>query len=226
MVGPPSDEPHCASRCNETLDIGVLESSFALKPSGLRRFYAASRTCGENPFGFLPSRAVISLHPRKPARASIHSQFLQVMSKTMASVLIAYGIGLGFLGLVVQKAAPTLERVTLIAGLVGGGLCLVWGLAALVGLKGRAWATLSAIATAFVLLSRAIHVWSAASNDPTGSLAVRWVVTFMLVLTVGIVMYLLHGERPPEFYLRGVSPRHPPAPGRNDAPSRVGRSSR
>ena len=140
----------------------------------------------------------------------------------MASVLIAYGMGLVVLGLVVQQIAPGLEQITLIASLVGGGLCLLWGVAALVGLKGRAWATLSAIATAFVLLSQVIHVWSVAADHAAGSLAVRLLITLMLMLTVGIVMYLLHGERPPEFYQRGVNPHLTPASGRDEGPSRKG----
>jgi hypothetical protein len=32
------------------------------------------------------------------------------------------------------------------------------------------------------------------------SLAVRLLVTLMLLMTVGMLMYLLHGERPSEFY--------------------------
>jgi hypothetical protein len=132
------------------------------------------------------------------------------MSRKMAGILITYGIGLGVLGLVVQKLAPALERVTLLAGLIGGGLCLLWGAAALAGLKGRAWATVSTIATALVLLSQAIHVWSVSAPEAGGSLSVRLLVTFMLVLTVGMVMYLLHGERPAEFYSRGVNPRKLP----------------
>jgi hypothetical protein len=137
------------------------------------------------------------------------------MSKKMAVILFTYGIGLGAMGLVVQKLAPALEQVTLYAGLIGGGLCLLWGVAALAGFKGRAWAIVSTIAAALVLLSQAIHVWSVSAPEAGGSLSVRLLVTFMLVLTVGMVMFLLHGERPPEFYSRGVNPRNLTGSGRN-----------
>jgi len=144
----------------------------------------------------------------------------------MASVLMAYGLGLVVLGWVVQQIVPGPEQVTLIASLAGGGLCLLWGVAALAGLKGRAWATVSAIATAFVLLSQVIHVWSVAADHAAGSLAVRVLITLMLMLTVGIVMYLLHGERPPEFYQRGVNSHPNPASRRNAGPSQKGRAAR
>jgi hypothetical protein len=122
------------------------------------------------------------------------------MSKKMASVLIAYGIGLAGLGLVGQQIAPASGRITLVTGLASGGLSLLWALAALAGLKGRAGAILTAIPTAFVLLTRAVHVWIASASEGAGSLIVRLLVTAMFLLAVGILMYLLHGERPPEFY--------------------------
>ena len=47
------------------------------------------------------------------------------MSKKMAGVLIAYGVVLAALGLVVKNIAPGFGWVTFIAGLAGGGLCLL-----------------------------------------------------------------------------------------------------
>lgn len=126
----------------------------------------------------------------------------------MAGVLIGYGVGLAGLGLLLQNIAPAFARVTFIAGLAGGGLCLLWGLAALAGLKGRAWAILSAVATGFVLLSQAVQVWMESSSDGSASLSVRLLVTAMMVFTIGMLIYLLHGERPPEFYRTG--PARPP----------------
>lgn len=126
----------------------------------------------------------------------------------MASVLIVYGIVLASLGLVLQNVAPAAGRITFIAGLAGGALCLLWGIATMAGLKGRAWALLSAMATGFVLLSQAVQVWMESSSDGSPSLAVRLLVTAMMALTIAMLIYLLHGERPPEFYQTG--PARPP----------------
>jgi len=141
------------------------------------------------------------------------------MSKKMAGILIAYGAGLAGLGFVLQQTPPAFGRVTTITGFVGGGLCVVWGVAALAGLKGRAWAVLTAVCVAFVLLSQTVHVWTAPS-DAIGNLAVRLLLTAMTLLTVGTITYLLHGERPPEFYQTGTARRDNQFSNRGEGQSR------
>lgn len=118
----------------------------------------------------------------------------------MASMLIAYGGLLAGLGFLLQQAAPALGKVTFVTSSAGGGLCLLWGIAALAGLKGRAWAVLTTIAATIVLLSQAVHVWMRSAGETPTSLTVRLLVTVMMLLTIGLLVYLLHGERPPEFY--------------------------
>jgi hypothetical protein len=139
---------------------------------------------------------------------STRNRVLPVMSKKMASVLIGYGFVLAGLGLVLQNIAPAFAKITFIASLAGGGLCLLWGVAALAGLKGRAWAILNAMAAGFMLLSQAVHVWMESSSGGSANLAVRLLLTAMMVLTIGMLIYLLHGERPPEFDHPG--PTRPP----------------
>jgi len=58
--------------------------------------------------------------------------------------------------------------VVFIAGVAGGGLGLLWGIAALAGLKGRAWAVVSAIAALAVLLSQAVQVWLSPAGEGAG----------------------------------------------------------
>ena len=129
----------------------------------------------------------------------------------MASVLIAYGGGLAGLGFLLQQVAPALGKVTFIAGFAGGGLCLLWGIAALVGLQGRTWAVLTTIAAALVFLSQTVHVWMPSAGESSTSLTVRLLVTVMMLLTIGMLTYLLHGERPPEFYQTGPTHRDNPS---------------
>lgn len=130
----------------------------------------------------------------------------------MAGILIAYGVVLAGLGLILQKIAPAVGRVAFFAGVAGGALSLVWGVAALAGLKGRVWATLSAIAMIVVLLTQAVSVWTTSATGGT----IRLVVTVMFLMTMGMLLYLFHGERPPEFYERGATRHDNPASGRNE----------
>ncbi len=119
----------------------------------------------------------------------------------MATIILAYGVTLAALSLLVQQTAPEFAKVIFITGIPGGGLCVLWGIVALAGHKRRAWAVLTIIAVAFVTLSQAVQAWFATST----SLTARLVLTFMLLMTVGMLMYLLHGERPPEFYSKGTA---------------------
>lgn len=78
-------------------------------------------------------------------------------------------------------------------------MSVLWGAVALAGMKGRKWAIVTAIATIVVLLSRAVHVWTT-FGEAAGGTTVRLVVTLMFLITVGMLLYLFHGERLPEFY--------------------------
>lgn len=122
-----------------------------------------------------------------------------IMSKKMAGVIMAYGAVLAALGLAVGSVAPELAKITSITGIAGGGLCVLWGLVALAGHKRRAWTVLTLIAVLVVVLSQTVQAWMA-STDKSGSVAGALLLTLMLLLTVGMLMYVLHGEHPPEFY--------------------------
>lgn len=144
------------------------------------------------------------------------------MSNKMAGILIGFGIVLAGLGLAVQKTAPAMERVAFIAGVAGGGLSLLWGVAALAGLKSRQGAILTAIATIAVLLIRGVHVWTT-SMEAEGGALLRLVVTMMFVMTTGMLLYLFHGERAPEFYQRAASRHDDPASAKVEEQSQTGR---
>ena len=144
----------------------------------------------------------------------------------MASVLIAYGVVLAGLGFLLHQTAPVFGKVTFIAGLAGGGLCLLWGIAALAGLKGRSWSVLTAITVALVMLSQTVSAWMGSGSEDAGVLTVRLLVTAMMILSMGMIMYLLHGERPPEFYERGANRRTDPFASGKEAQSRDTRSKR
>jgi hypothetical protein len=145
------------------------------------------------------------------------------MSKKMAIVIAAYGVVLAAISFFIQQAAPALANVIFITGIAGGGLCVLWGIVAIAGHKRRAWAVLTLIAVAFVVLSQVVQAWSVSTDETSTSLTDRLVLTFMLLMTVGMLMYILHGERPPEFYTTGTARRDTSPSRGNDAHSDGGR---
>jgi len=144
------------------------------------------------------------------------------MSKKMAGVIMAYGAVLAALGLAVRSVAPELARITSITGIAGGGLCVLWGLVALAGHKRRVWTVLTLIAVLAVVLSQTVQAWLA-STDKSGTVAGALLLTLILLLTVGMLLYALHGERPPEFYTSETVRRDRPPSRGNDAHSDGGR---
>lgn len=110
---------------------------------------------------------------------------------------MGYGLLLIVLGLVVRSVMPEKGSTGWIAGITGGGLCLLCGILAWAGHKRRVWTVLTAVAVALVLLSQTVHAWMPAADK---SAAAVWLLTLMFLLTVGLLIYTLHGERPPEFY--------------------------
>ena len=133
------------------------------------------------------------------------------MSKNMARVLIAYGIVLVVLGFVLYRISPELGKVTWITCFAGGGLCLLWGAAALGGLKGRSRAALTLVAMAVVMITQMVGAWTAFAGTGSERLTFGLIATAVTVLTMGMVLYLIHGERPPEFYRS--NPFHGGSPG-------------
>jgi len=137
----------------------------------------------------------------------------------MASIIVAHGVVLAALGFLVQQSAPALVRITFITGIAGGGLSVLWGIVAFAGHKRRTWAILTMIAVTVVLLTQVVQAWLGASISLTG----RLVLTLMFLMTMSMLLYLFHGERPPEFYTSGTARRdHSPSRGDN-ARSETGR---
>lgn len=122
----------------------------------------------------------------------------------MAGIIMAYGVALAGLSLGIKKVAPELAKIPFLVGLSGGGLCVLCGLAALIGHQRRVGALLTLVAVALVVLSPTLGVWM----DGSGTGAARLLLTLMLALTVVMIMYVMHGERPPEFYQKDPIRQH------------------
>jgi len=145
------------------------------------------------------------------------------MSKKMGSIVVAYGVLIAVLAFTLQQVSPSLAKVTFIAGLVAGGLSILWGIVGLAGHKRRTWVMLTLVAFSFVLLTQVIDAWSASASETPGKLAGALLLTLLMFLTVGMMMYLMHGERSPEFYKTETVLRKQSGSREEIAPSEDGR---
>jgi hypothetical protein len=107
------------------------------------------------------------------------------MNKTIGLLLVVYSLLLAGLSYLVHHLAPEVARPTLITGLVGGALCLVWGLRALAGSGGKALPILTLIPVNFALLTQTFMGWSGGSG---GLQTVAVVITLLLALSLGMLV--------------------------------------
>jgi hypothetical protein len=88
--------------------------------------------------------------------------------------------------------------VTVMTGLVAGGLCALWGVLGLLGLRRRVGVVLTLIPTCLVLLTQAVNGWMGPSPGKSESGLAATLVTVMFVASIGMLAYVLHaGENPP-----------------------------
>ena len=109
------------------------------------------------------------------------------MNKTIGLQLIIFSLLLVGCSYLVHHFAPTLARPTLITGLVGGACCLVWGLRALGGSRGKALSILTLIPMAFVMLSQTVMAWGAGSQRLAAV-----VISLLFALTMGMLMRIAY----------------------------------
>jgi len=114
------------------------------------------------------------------------------MNKTIGFQLVVYSLLLAGLSYLTHHLAPALARPTLIAGLVGGVLCLVWGLRALAGGRGKALPILTLIPISFVMLSQTVITWGGGSQEVPGRQTAAAVITLLLVLSIGTLMRIAY----------------------------------
>src|SRR5688572_29146351 len=119
------------------------------------------------------------------------------MSRKMAAIILLYGLTVTTLAFVLRSVAPDRNAVFFIA-LVAGVLSLACGVAVWMGRKRRAWIVLTSTAFTFFMLAQVVGEWT--STLAEGVPASRIVMTLMLLLTFGMLLYSVHVERPPGFY--------------------------
>ncbi|MBI4325808.1 MAG: hypothetical protein HY674_11160 [Chloroflexi bacterium] len=114
------------------------------------------------------------------------------MNKTIGLQLVVYSLLLAGLSVLTHHLAPALAQPTLIAGLAGAALCLVWGLRAVAGSRGKALPILTLIPVNFVLLSQTVLGWSGGSEGMQGRRTAAVVITFLFVLSIGMLMRIAY----------------------------------
>lgn len=110
------------------------------------------------------------------------------MNKTIGLLLVVYSLLLAGCGYLVNHLAPAGTQPTLIAGLAGGVLCLVWGARALAGSGGKALPLLTLIPVSFTLLPQTFMGWSAGSGGVQAGRGAAALLTLLLVMSLGMLV--------------------------------------
>lgn len=110
-------------------------------------------------------------------------------SRSVGAALVGYGVGIAGLSWFICQMAPTMARPTLIAGIAGGALSVLWGVRWLTGRGRKVWPILTLLPVSFVMLSQTVAAWMGAgegSGPANGKLAI--LMTLALVASVAMIM--------------------------------------
>jgi len=114
------------------------------------------------------------------------------MNKNLGSELIIYSILLAGLSYLTHHLAPTIARPTLVTGLVGGGLCLVWGILAVLGKRSKALPILTLIPISFVMLSQAVLTWGGGTQRVPGWQKATLTIVVLLAFSMGMLLKIAY----------------------------------
>lgn len=112
------------------------------------------------------------------------------MNKSIGLQLVAYSLLLAGLSYLTHHLAPTVARPTLVAGLAGGALCLVWGFRAVAGSRGKALPILTLIPICFVMLSQTVMNFG--GQEFPGQKSATSVIAILLALSMGMLVRIAY----------------------------------
>jgi hypothetical protein len=112
------------------------------------------------------------------------------MNKTVGIQLVIYSLLVAGLSYFTYHLAPSLARITVITGLVGGALCLASGLRAIGGSRSKALPLLTLFPMCYSLLSQTVTVW--AGEPMPGRRPAAAVITLLLVLSLGMFIRIAY----------------------------------
>jgi len=104
--------------------------------------------------------------------------------------LVLCGVSLAGLSLLAQHLQPDFPRVTLFTGLVGGGLCVLWGVLGGRTARVRVGAMVTLAAVVCVLVHQAVQSWEASAGGASNARMVAALMTVLVVFCVGMLANL------------------------------------
>jgi len=123
----------------------------------------------------------------RPARAAARLR----MSVDVALDLVLCGVLLAGLSLVARHLQPDLSSLTLFTGLVGGGLCVLWGVLGRRGTRCRGGAMVTLVTVACVLVCQAVQSWEASGEGGSKGRMVTALMAVLVVFCVGMLVNLV-----------------------------------
>ena len=112
--------------------------------------------------------------------------------------LVLCGVLLAGLSLLAQHLQPDFPRVSLLTGLVGGGLCVLWGVLGGRTARVRVGAMVTLAAVACVLVRQAVQSWEVSTRGTSNGRMVAALMTVLVVFSVGMLTNLAREGKGPQ----------------------------
>lgn len=113
------------------------------------------------------------------------------MSSEVAVDLVVCGVLLAGLSVLARHVQPDFHRATLFTGLVGGGLCVVWGVRGRRGKYCRRGAMVTLVAMACVFVRQAVLSWNGSTEGGSQNRKVMALMAVLLVFCAGMLANLI-----------------------------------
>ncbi len=127
-----------------------------------------------------------------------------MLKTSLALSLIVLGlvyIGFSFL---IQHLLSDIARASFLTGLLGGVLCVFWGIQGYLGFRARGWAILTLAVVSFIMLSQTVTAWLGAGAPAFASI----LITLMFILSIALLIWLAYSGQ----FAASVASTPPSAP--------------
>ena len=114
------------------------------------------------------------------------------MNKNLGLKLLAYSVLLAGLSTLVHYLAPLIARLILITGLVGGALCLFWGLRGMLGYRSKVGPILTLIPINYIMLSQTILSWVGGTQEVPGRQSAAAVITVLFATSFATLLLIVY----------------------------------
>lgn len=125
------------------------------------------------------------------------------LSWDVAADLVLYGVLLIGLSLTAQHMQQAFPRLALVTGVVGGGLCILWGILGRRGARCDLAAIMTLAAVACVLARQAVQFWVTSTEGGSEGRMVAAMMTVLAVLCLGVLANLVRERKRPAGGCRG-----------------------